>query len=112
MSQTASNLRTLHSAFTDATTFSERENARANFAGKVWLAGRHCGKPTAHIMSTRAPAYSSDPPTKNPAVLKWLDEMVRLTQPDNVVFCDGSEEEKNRLTELALAEGTLSALNQ
>src|SRR5262245_16529480 len=63
-------------------------------------------------MSTRAPAYSSDPPTKNPAVLKWLDEMVRLTQPDNVVFCDGSEEEKNRLTELALAEGTLTALNQ
>ncbi len=38
--------------------------------------------------------------------------MVRLCKPDHVVFCDGSEEEKNRLTELALAEGSLMALNQ
>ncbi len=62
-------------------------------------------------MSTRPTANVSDPPTKNPAVLKWLEEMVRLCKPDNVVWCDGSEEEKNRFTELALADGTLSALN-
>src|SRR4051812_23247915 len=63
-------------------------------------------------MSTRPPAFTSDSPTKNPAVLKWLDEMVRLCKPDRVVFCDGSEDEKNRFTELALADGTLSTLNQ
>jgi phosphoenolpyruvate carboxykinase (GTP) len=63
-------------------------------------------------MSTRPPAYASDPPTKNAALLKWLDEMVRLCKPDRVVFCDGSEEEKSRLTELALADGTLETLNQ
>src|SRR6201992_3469081 len=38
--------------------------------------------------------------------------MVRLCKPDHVVFVDGSEEEKNRFTELALADGTLMALNQ
>ncbi|HEX4341417.1 MAG TPA: phosphoenolpyruvate carboxykinase (GTP) [Polyangiaceae bacterium] len=63
-------------------------------------------------MSTRPSAPTSEPLTKNPAVLKWLDEMVRLCKPDNVVWCDGSEEEKNRFTELALADGTLSTLNQ
>ena len=29
--------------------------------------------------------------TKNPNVLKWLDEMVALTTPDQVVWIDGSE---------------------
>ena len=31
--------------------------------------------------------------TKNPNVLKWVDEMVALTKPDNVVWIDGSDEQ-------------------
>jgi len=42
----------------------------------------------------------------------WLEEMVKLCKPDAVVLCDGSEDEKRRLTELALAQGVLHKLNQ
>lgn len=31
--------------------------------------------------------------TKNPNVLKWVDEMVALTKPDKVVWIDGSKEQ-------------------
>ena len=30
--------------------------------------------------------------TKNPNVNKWVDEMIALTQPDKVVWIDGSDE--------------------
>ena len=45
--------------------------------------------------------------TKNPNVLKWVDEMVALTKPDKVVWIDGSKEQLDALTEevCALPEG-------
>src|SRR5882672_4309769 len=42
----------------------------------------------------------------------WVDEMARLCQPDTVYWCDGSEEEKARLTKECLASGELEELNQ
>lgn len=50
--------------------------------------------------------------TKNANLLQWVDEMSKLTTPDNIVWCDGSDEEKQRLTEVALAEGVIEPLNQ
>ena len=50
--------------------------------------------------------------TRNKHLLSWVDAMARLTQPDAVVWCDGSEEEKHRLTEEAVAKGVLIPLNQ
>jgi len=50
--------------------------------------------------------------TKNQHLLQWVGEMARLTKPDAVVWCDGSEEEKHRLTEEAVAAGVLMPLNQ
>ena len=49
------------------------------------------------------------PLTKNQHLLDWVDEMARLTKPDRVVWCDGSDEEKHRLTEEAVAKGILIA---
>ena len=37
--------------------------------------------------------------TKNPNVLKWVDEMIALCQPDKVVWIDGSKEQLDALTE-------------
>jgi phosphoenolpyruvate carboxykinase (GTP) len=52
------------------------------------------------------------PITKNPHLIQWVTEMAKLTKPDRIVFCDGSEEEKKNLTEIAVADGTLIPLNQ
>jgi phosphoenolpyruvate carboxykinase (GTP) len=50
-------------------------------------------------------------PTRNPHLLGWVEEMAKLTKPDAVVWCDGSEAERARLTEVAVAQGTLIPLN-
>ncbi len=52
------------------------------------------------------------PFSKNPHLLSWVEECTRLTQPDRVVWCDGSEEEKARLTAHAVSKGILIPLNQ
>ncbi len=55
---------------------------------------------------------TSTPLTSNKHLLGWVDEMVTMCQPDSVVFCDGSEEERKRLTEFAVSKGILIPLNQ
>lgn len=48
----------------------------------------------------------------NKAVQEWVKEMAKLTKPDNIVWIDGSEEEKKRLEEEAVSTGELTELNQ
>ena len=55
---------------------------------------------------------SSKPNTANPVVVRWVDEMARLCQPDRIFWCDGSAAEKKLLTEEAVAQGVLIQLNQ
>ena len=50
--------------------------------------------------------------TKNPYVLNWIDEMVALTTPDNIVWIDGSEEQAEKLREEAVKTGEMIRLNQ
>ncbi|WP_251014756.1 hypothetical protein, partial [Rhodococcus qingshengii] len=38
------------------------------------------------------------PPTQHKELLAWVQEVAELTQPDRVVFADGSDEEWDRLT--------------
>lgn len=51
-------------------------------------------------------------PTKNQELLDWIEESVELFQPDSVVFCDGSDEEWNRLAEQLVEGGTLIKLDE
>ncbi len=50
--------------------------------------------------------------TKNPNVLKWVDEMIALTKPDKVVWIDGSEAQLDELRAEAISTGEMIKLNQ
>lgn len=58
------------------------------------------------------PFPSNEAPTKNAALLAWVAEMTELNAPQSVYWCDGTEDEKARLTAEAVATGVLIPLNQ
>jgi phosphoenolpyruvate carboxykinase (GTP) len=43
---------------------------------------------------------------------EWIEEMAQMCQPDRIVWIDGSEEEKEALSQEAFSTGELSLLNQ
>lgn len=51
-------------------------------------------------------------PTNHQGLLSWVQEVAELTQPDRVVFADGSDEEFNRLAAQLVEAGTLKKLNE
>ena len=50
--------------------------------------------------------------TSNPTLLAWVNEMAALTKPDRIVWCDGTPEEKTKLTAEAVEQKVLEPLNQ
>ena len=48
----------------------------------------------------------------NPHIQKWVKDMAAMCQPENVFWCDGSESEREQLTEVAVEIGDLLPLNQ
>src|SRR5260370_13374830 len=50
--------------------------------------------------------------TRSRELFDWVAEMAWFTKADRIVWCDGSEQERQRLTELAVATGVLIPLNQ
>ena len=48
----------------------------------------------------------------NKAVQLWVDEMSKMTKPDNIVWIDGSEAEKDGLIKQSLSVGEIEELNQ
>ena len=50
-------------------------------------------------------------PTRHARLVSWVREVAALTKPDRVVWCDGSQEEWERLSEELIAAGTLKRLN-
>ena len=51
-------------------------------------------------------------PTSNQFVATWIKEMIQLCSPDKVVWCDGSENEKQSLLAQGVKEGIFLQLNQ
>jgi phosphoenolpyruvate carboxykinase (GTP) len=49
--------------------------------------------------------------TNHQKLLAWVDEIARLCQPDRVYWCDGSQEENDRLTSEMVEAGTFIRLN-
>ncbi|HET7407681.1 MAG TPA: phosphoenolpyruvate carboxykinase (GTP) [Mycobacteriales bacterium] len=51
-------------------------------------------------------------PTTHQRLVSWVREIAELTQPDRVEWCDGSQEEWDRLTALLVEQGTLIKLDE
>jgi phosphoenolpyruvate carboxykinase (GTP) len=49
---------------------------------------------------------------KYPHVREWVEQMAAMCQPKEIYWCDGSEEERDRLIQTALKTGELIELNQ
>ncbi len=47
----------------------------------------------------------------HPALERWVEEAAALTAPESILWCDGSEEEYERLIGAMLSDGTLAPLN-
>ncbi len=50
--------------------------------------------------------------TQNTHVVKWIDEMAAMTQPDKIVWIDGTEEQAEALRAEACSTGEIVKLNQ
>lgn len=60
---------------------------------------------------TVLPAFVSAAPTTHRGILDWVGEVVALTAPDHVVWCDGSAAEWDRLTAELVRRGTFVPLS-
>ncbi|HUF32765.1 MAG TPA: phosphoenolpyruvate carboxykinase (GTP) [Acidimicrobiales bacterium] len=49
--------------------------------------------------------------TSNATLLAWVNEVAELCQPDAIEWCDGSDEEYQRLTQLLVDAGTFTKLD-
>ena len=51
-------------------------------------------------------------PTNNKNVIAWVGQIAQLCEPDNIHWCDGSDEEYANLAEQLVQKGTFIKLNE
>lgn len=49
---------------------------------------------------------------RHPKLIAWVEEIANLTKPAKIEWCDGSEEEYQRLIDLMIANGTMQKLTK
>ncbi|MFZ4528239.1 MAG: phosphoenolpyruvate carboxykinase, partial [Undibacterium curvum] len=59
------------------------------------------------VAEINAPAH-----VKHQKLISWIAEIAALTKPDNIYWCDGSQEEYDRLCAQMVAAGTMKKLSQ
>lgn len=57
------------------------------------------------------PGFAGTLPTENEKIIDFVAHWAEVMTPDQVVFCDGSQEEWDRLTKELIASGTFTQLN-
>ncbi|WP_300661517.1 phosphoenolpyruvate carboxykinase (GTP) [Hydrogenophaga sp.] len=62
--------------------------------------------PVMQGLTLNTPSY-----VKNARLIAWVADMAALCKPDNVVWCDGSDEEYARFCDQLVAAGTMKRLN-
>lgn len=64
-----------------------------------------------HPTMQGTPALNAPAWVKHQKLVAWVAEIAALTKPDSIYWCDGSQEEYDRLCEQMVAAGTMKRLN-
>nr|WP_314863033.1 phosphoenolpyruvate carboxykinase (GTP) [uncultured Undibacterium sp.] len=67
-----------------------------------------------YTQGVAAASYLQDVPAhvKHQKLINWVAEMAALTKPDRIYWCDGTQEEYDRLCALMVAAGTMKKLSE
>ena len=64
-----------------------------------------------NVLTELLPTKTKAPLTRNKTLLSWVNQLQELCQPESVHWCDGSQEEYDRLCQQMVQAGTFIRLN-